>query len=200
MTVNLAVQSQSTTVSSATLTSLVELYVAYFNRVPDSNGLSYWIDQFKAGQSIEKIGNSFYESAILYTAQTGYSSSMTNSDFVSVIYKNVLSRTGATAPPAADVNYWANNLASGADTRGSLIKTMLASAHSFKGDATWGYVANLLDNKVSVSKTFAIDYGLTYNSPTDSITNGMAIAAAVTADSTAAAIKLIGVTDAMLTV
>ena len=52
---------------------------------------------------------------------------MSNADFVKVVYKNVLGRSGTTAPPEADVTYWANQIATGADTRGSLINTMLGS-------------------------------------------------------------------------
>ena len=70
---------------------------------------------------------------------------------------------------------------------------ILGSAHTFKGNETWGWVADLLDNKIAVADLFAVDMGLGYASPDDSISKGMAIAAAVTASSTAAAISLIGV-------
>lgn len=67
-----------------------------------------------------------------------------------------------------------------------------------KGDATWGWVADLLDNKVTVGKTFAIDNGLSYISSSDSVTQGMAIAAAVTSSDISEAIKLIGFSDTPL--
>ena len=57
MTVNLGIGDKSQTISSANLQSLIELYIAYFNRVPDADGLNYWIDQLVAGQSIDQIGN-----------------------------------------------------------------------------------------------------------------------------------------------
>ena len=180
------------------LNSLIELYVAYFNRVPDADGLSYWIDQYKSGMTLNDIGNSFVVAAIQFSSLTGYSAIMTNAEFVQQIYKNVLGRTGATAPPAADVNYWANNLATGADSRGTLVKTMLTAAHAFKGDAVWGWVANLLDNKVEAGHIFAVNDGLSFNTGADSISHGMAIAAAVTSNDIAQAIQLIGVTDIAL--
>lgn len=198
VTVSLTVQAKATSISTASLNALTELYVAYFNRVPDAEGLSYWIDQLNGGQSLKQIGGSFYAAGIQYASLTGFSDAMTNADFVTLIYKNALGRSGDTAPPLADVNYWASNLATGTDSRGTLIETMLGSAHSFKGDATWGWVADLLDNKISVGKIFAVDNGLTYNTPADSITHGMDIATAVTSDGTADAIKLIGITDAPL--
>jgi hypothetical protein len=73
------------------------------------------------------------------------------------------------------------------------VSTILSSAHTYKGDATLGWVADLLDNKITVANQFAVDWGLNYNTPSESITQGMAIAAAVTPTSTTAAIALIGV-------
>jgi NhaP-type Na+/H+ or K+/H+ antiporter len=69
----------------------------------------------------------------------------------------------------------------------------LDSAHTYKGDPTCGYVANLLDDKIAVAQTFTIDWGLNYTTALESITQGMAIAAAITPTSTVAAIPLIGV-------
>jgi hypothetical protein len=198
-TVNLGIGDKSTTIAAADLKLLTELYIAFFNRVPDADGLSYWIDQFKGGRSIDLIAESFYDAALQSASLTGYTSSMTNADFVKIIYKNVLGRSGTTAPPDTDVAYWAGELANGHRTRGSLIGTMLSSAHSFKGDTTWGWVADLLDNKYTVGTYFAVQQGLNYNSAQESIANGMTIAAAVTSSNTANAMNLIGVSDTAFT-
>jgi hypothetical protein len=195
VTINLGIGDKSRTIAAADLKLLTELYIAFFNRVPDADGLSYWIDQFNGGRSIDLIAESFYDAALQFSSITGYTSSMTNSDFVKIIYKNVLGRSGATAPPDADVAYWAGELTNGNKTRGSLIRFMLGSAHSFANDATWGWVASLLDNKYTVGNYFAVQEGLNYNTPQDSITNTMAIAAAVTSSDTLDAISRIGITD-----
>jgi hypothetical protein len=193
MSVNLGVFALSRTIPAASLQTLEELYVGFFNRVPDADGLSYWIGQFAAGQTAAQIGDAFYGAAVQFSSLTGYSASMSNADFVNIVYKNVLGRSdGADADGLA---YWSGELASGHATRGSLVVSILASAHSFKGNATLGYVADLLDNKVSVASAFAVQQGLTYNNSNDSITNGMAIAAAVTPTDISAALKLIGVSD-----
>ncbi|CAB1367280.1 DUF4214 domain-containing protein [Denitratisoma oestradiolicum] len=197
--VNLTIQAKTVSLGTAKLNTLVELYIAYFNRVPDADGLSYWIDQYVQGQTLEQIGQSFYSAAVQYSSLTGYSATMDNGDFVRIVYANVLGRSGGNAPPQADVDYWAGNLASGNDTRGSLIQTMLTSAHTFKGDATWGWVADLLDNKTQVGKVFAVEQGLGYLTSAENISQGMNIAAAVTATSTTAALGLIGINDPPLT-
>ena len=118
---------------------------------------------------------------------------MTNGDFIKLVYVNVLDRTGATAPPAADVTYWDNQIQTGATTKEGLIQTMLTAAHGFANDPTWGWVPQLLNNKITVGYQSAVTYGLDYNSPTDAISKGMAIAQAVTATDTLAAVGLIGV-------
>jgi hypothetical protein len=60
-------------------------------------------------------------------------------------------------------------------------------------------VADLLDNKYTVAKYFAVQQGLNYGSPSQSITSTIAIAAAVTPTSTSAATSLIGVSDTSFT-
>lgn len=190
-TINLQIQAQAKAAPAADVTRLSELYVAFFNRIPDADGLSYWIGQKVAGQSISQIADTFYNAGVQFSSLTGFTATMSNADFVNVIYKNVLGRKDGA--DAGGLAYWTGKLADGSATRGDLVSTILDSAHTYKGDATYGYVADLLDNKILVAKTFAIDLGLNYNSSNDSITNGMAIAAAVTPTSTAAAISLIGV-------
>ena len=72
---------------------------------------------------------------------------------------------------------------------------MLHDAHSFAGDPKWGWVPKLLDNKISVGYQAAVTYGLDYNSSSDAITQGMAIAKAVTPTDTSVAVGLIGLAD-----
>ena len=67
------------------------------------------------------------------------------------------------------------------------------SPHQFKGDAQWGWVADLLDNKVEVANLFSVEYDLNNLTSAESISKGMAVAAAVTATDTTAAIQLIGI-------
>jgi hypothetical protein len=194
MTINLQIGDKAKTVTSAQLQNISELYIALFNREPDADGLSYWIDQFKAGSSINAIADAFYSTAISasFSALTGFSSSSANSAFITAVYKNVL---GRSTVDDAGMNYWSTSLANGSQTRGTLVNAILSSAHGYKGDATYGTVADLLDNKYLVGKTFAVDQGITYNSPADSYTKAQAVALAVTATDTSAAIKLIGVSD-----
>ncbi len=194
MRINLRVGVKANSIAALDLRSLIDLYVAFFNRVPDADGLGYWIDQFKAGMSMDQIAQSFYSAALLYSAQTGYDANMTDADFVRLIYRNVLGRSGATAPPDLDVQYWANELKNGR-SKSNLIGVMLTAARSFTNDPTWGWVPQLLDNKVAVANYFAVQQGINYNSPEESILNTIAIVKLISSTNITSAKDLIGIKD-----
>ena len=193
--INTTMKSEAAKLPTTTVNAIVELYVAYFARTPDATGLSYWIDKAAAGETLTAISKEFYNAGVQFSSLTGYSATMANSDFIKIVYTNVLGRSGATAPPDADVAYWDNQIKIGATTKEGLIQTMLTAAHSFANDPTWGWVPKLLDNKISVGYQAAVTYGLDYNSSSDAITQGMAIAKAVTPTDTSIAVGLIGVAD-----
>ncbi len=176
-TINLQIAKKASAISANDLQKLEELYVAFFNRVPDANGLSYWIDQLAAGATINQIADNFYRAALLFPTETGYNANMSTADFIKIIYKNVLGRTSVDQ---AGLDYWTSSLNSGKESRSSLVATILYSAHTFKGDSTYGYVADLLDNKIAIANYFAVQQGMGYLNDADSITIGMKIAAAVT--------------------
>lgn len=190
-TINLMVRSTYDDLPQAVAIRVSELYVAFFNRTPDGDGLAYWLLQAKAGVSIGPIAEAFYTAGIQYSALTGFSAGMTNADFVNVLYKNVLGRSEGA--DAGGLTHWTTELAIGRATRASLVSSVLDSAHSFKGDAKWGWVADLLDNKIAVAKQVAVDWGLNFATPEDSVSKGIAIAKAVTPQDTAAAIGLVGI-------
>ncbi|MFZ6719843.1 DUF4214 domain-containing protein [Undibacterium sp. Ji49W] len=192
--VNLGVGDKANSISATSLNSLIDLYVAFFNRVPDADGLAYWIDQMKAGLSDDQIADSFYLVALQSPALTGYASGMSNDDFIRIIYKNVLGRSGSTAPTALEIDYWSSQLTAGI-TKGHIVRAMLIAARAYVNDPTWSWVPALLNNKLNVANYFAVQQGLNYNSLDDNISKTMAIAAAVTISSTTAALDLIGVKD-----
>ena len=195
-TINLTVQAKAASAPQADVTRLVELYTAFFNRVPDADGMSFWIDEMKSGKTTNQVAEAFYNAGVNYSSLTGFSSTMTNADFINVIYKNVLGRKDGA--DTGGLSFWETEITSGRASRGTLVTNILDSAHTFKGNATWGWVADLLDNKITVAKKFSIDMGLNYNTPEESISKGMAIASAITSTDTTAAVTLIGVAEANL--
>ncbi len=189
--INLTVQSAAQAMDPGTLKLLQELYIAFFNRVPDADGLEYWIGRYQSGTRLEAIADSFYAAGVQAGHITGYRADMTHADFIHKIYQNVLGRSDGADP--GGLAYWSAALADGSVSRGGLVKSILQSAHTFKGDAQWGWVADLLDNKAQVAHTVSVQMGLNYPSPEEAISKGMEIAAAVTPTSIQPALSLIGV-------
>lgn len=187
MAINLSIGALSTTIPRQDLNAIIELYIAFFNRLPDADGLEFWVTQFRGGTSIDRIADSFYEAALQYSNLTGYSRTMSNADFVRVVYKNVLGRDTVDQPA---LEFWSKRLDTGT-SRGTLVTTILDSAHTFKNHPTFGWVANLLDNKLYVGHYFAVRQGINYLTPEESIIRTMTIAAAVTPAETFAATNMI---------
>ena len=81
------------------------LYQAAFDRIPDGDGVKYWVDKLDGGLSFADAAAGFVSSAEF--AQTY--GNLTNADFVDQIYENVLGR----AAEAAGTAYWNDYLTSG---------------------------------------------------------------------------------------
>ncbi len=90
---------------------MFRLYNASFKRLPDADGLEYWIKQFSSGaNSIRVVASSFLGSAEFAER---YGSNVTDEKFVNTLYQNVLGRD----PDTSGLNYWLGQLNSGAETR-----------------------------------------------------------------------------------
>ena len=90
---------------------MFRLYNASFKRLPDPDGLKYWITQFSSGANdIRTVASSFLGSAEF--AQR-YGDEVTDEKYVTTLYQNVLGR----APDTSGLNYWLGQLSSGAETR-----------------------------------------------------------------------------------
>ncbi|CAN1561234.1 Domain of unknown function DUF4214 [Rhabdaerophilaceae bacterium] len=196
MSNDLTMLTEAAKISDPALKILLELYVGFFNRVPEASGIKYWINELVASGDFTAIANRFYDAGVQFSDLTGYSSTMTNEAFVRTLYANVLGRSGSNAPSDSDVSFWSKKIVSGELSRGAVALQMISDTHEFfTNHPQFGYVASLLDNKAVTAYVFGVGLGISYNSDAENITRGMQIAAAVTPTSTEAAIALIGITD-----
>ncbi len=104
LTLNLSVKNVANGILESALNRITELYVAFFNRVPDGDGMEYWIGQYKGGKTINEIAESFYNAGVFFSNLTGYRADMTNNDFINIVYKNVLGRPGGADHPSSTPN------------------------------------------------------------------------------------------------
>jgi hypothetical protein len=70
---------------------IVRIYQTFFNRVPDSAGLDFWVGRFRSGTSLASISSSF-ATAPEFIAAYGTPSASTIDSFLSALYRNVLGR------------------------------------------------------------------------------------------------------------
>ena len=192
-TVDLTMGYKVSTISSADLKTLEELYAGFFNRIPEAAGLSYWIDAIDSGVSLKSVADQFYSAGVQYGV---YSATMSETEFIETVYANVLGRSGTTKPDSDEISYWQTWLSSSANSQGAMVLEMIKVSHQqYTDDPEVGWVVDLLNNKAEVANYFAVQQGLSYNDVQTNITQGVAIAAAITPTDTAAAIALIGVND-----
>ncbi len=90
---------------------MFRLYNASFKRLPDPDGLRYWIGNFSTGKDDERaVASSFLASAEF---QQRYGNNIPDAIFVNTLYKNVLNRDADTE----GLNYWVGNLSNGVEER-----------------------------------------------------------------------------------
>ena len=90
---------------------MFRLYNASFKRLPDPDGLAYWIDNFSSGRNTIRVVASSFLGSEEFAER--YGSNVTDEKYVTTLYQNVLGR----APDTGGLNYWLGQLSSGAETR-----------------------------------------------------------------------------------
>jgi len=90
---------------------LTKIYNASFKRLPDPDGLRYWIDNFSSGKDDERaVASSFLASAEF---KERYGEDVSNESDVNTLYINVLGR----GPDESGLIYWLCQLNTGSETR-----------------------------------------------------------------------------------
>lgn len=136
--------------SSAQMTELTELYLAYFNRAPDAEGLLYWGDRLAEGMTMKAIAESF---SVQVETRALYPEGAPAATLINAVYNNVLGR----APDTAGFEYWEGQLTSGASTPGGFILDVLSGVRGASGSAE---DAAFLKAKTDIGVHFALAHGL----------------------------------------
>jgi len=84
-------------------TDVTELYNAAFGRQPDLGGVEYYVNQLQAGLSFTNIANEFMASPEF---QARFGASVSDNQFITNLYENILHR----APATSELAYYAAGL------------------------------------------------------------------------------------------
>ena len=90
------------------------LYKAAFNRTPDQDGVSFWINNLDKGLALKAAAQAFIDSA---EYKSIYGTNPTAETIVGSFYGNVLGRT----PDSAGLNFWISTYKAGMATSDLLI-------------------------------------------------------------------------------
>lgn len=147
LTWSLASFDDSASLSEASFVSLAEMYIAYFNRAPDSQGLLFWADSLAQGVSLESIAAAFFASA---EASAAYPDRSNILNFVETVYNNVLGRPS----DAGGLAYWVDILERGITSPEAFIVNVLDAAKAHTTDRVY------LENKTDVGIYFSAIKGI----------------------------------------
>jgi Tol biopolymer transport system component len=99
---------------SAKRAPAIRLYWAFFLREPDTGGINYWIGRLQAGKTLSSVAQ-FFAKSPEFKSKYG---SLNDSDFVKLVYVNVLSRQA----DAAGLAHWVAKLDGGMSRGGMMIQ------------------------------------------------------------------------------
>jgi hypothetical protein len=104
------------------------LYWAYFGRIPDYSGMTYWAGKRRTGTSLSTVSQNFAGSNEFKTKY----GSLSNRAFVTRIYTDVLGRTA----DKAGVDYWTKTLDTKAKNRGQVMVGFSESSEYIRKTST----------------------------------------------------------------
>jgi len=155
-TLDLTNYSSLTQLNDAQFSDLAKVYVAYFNRAADAEGLYFWADKLAEGMDMPTIASYFSQSA---EAKALYPNTADTSAFVTAVYANVLGRT----PDQAGFDFWTTNLNNGSMQPATFVLSIIGGAQG--ADITY------LSNKADLGVYFAAIKGMSDVSDAQNVLN-----------------------------
>jgi hypothetical protein len=119
---------------------IARLYLAAFNRLPDKDGMTFWLAVHRNGLSNAQIADIFTRSAEF---ETKYGASVSTDAFIELLYKNVLGR----ASDQGGKQYWTKLIDTGM-SRGDVVNSF-AQSPEHKNSSSTKVMATLLYSTVA---------------------------------------------------
>jgi len=139
-----------TSLSENDLTQLTKMYIAYFNRAPDAEGLFYWGTRFSQGMSLSEIAASFF---VQPESIDQFPNKNDTSGFVKTVYNNLLGRD----PEPTGLDYWLTQLESGSVSKPTFMLAIIYGANAPSGSPI---DAQYLTDKTKIGSYYAVIQGM----------------------------------------
>jgi hypothetical protein len=104
----------------STVSDIQKIYIAFFNRPADAQGVEYWTGRIEAGVSLPAIASSFVDSPEFKALYAG----STNAEVITSVYRNLFGRD----PDLEGLQYWEGVLDRGQIDAGMLAYEVLRGA------------------------------------------------------------------------
>ena len=155
-TLDLTNYSSLTQLNDTQFSDLAKVYVAYFNRAADAEGLYFWADKLAEGMDMATIASYFSQST---EAKALYPDTANTSAFVTAVYANVLGRT----PDQEGFDFWTTNLNNGAMQPATFVLSIIGGAQG--ADITY------LSNKADLGVYFSAIKGMSNVADSQNVLN-----------------------------
>ena len=166
---NVDLFSGAASLSAEDFAAITELYIAYFNRAPDAEGLFYWATRLADGMPLPQIAKSFFvqpETQSTYAAFLNADGSLADTDaFVEAVYNNLLGRD----PDPAGGAYWSSELENNPNITPAIF--ILAVVNGAKGASGSPADAEYLANKTDIGVYFSAIKGISDYEDTFTVMN-----------------------------
>jgi len=127
---------------------ITQIYIGYYHRAPDADGLNYWVGRYKSAtdpMTLAQIAQSFsvqVESLDNYPFLKNPNIA-SPSTFITQVYANLFNR----APDSEGLAYWTNQISTGKSTIGEAIMDIISGAR----DTDTTKDLSTLENKMTVA-------------------------------------------------
>lgn len=136
--------------SASEIASLVRLYIAYFGRAPDAEGMLFWLNAVDQGLDLSEVAGLFYDQP---ETRAQFEALQTTAEFIATTYARVLGR----APDADGLMFWSSVLDSGQVETSNFIQAVIDGALSNPNALE---DQQFLSDKTDIGLYFALTRGL----------------------------------------
>ena len=172
---------------------LLRLYVAFFGRVADADGMAFWLGRMAAGEGEREVASAFDAGGLALPDVFAYPAAGDDAGFVRAVYRHVLDRA---QPDAEGLAFWLDAMAGAhgaALSRADVVLGILQCLDAARGTPAWAAVEERLARECELGRHLAIERGVAWDDPQVAFRKGLMLAEAASWMDPASALQLVGI-------